>query len=41
MTFTTRPLSPVLGAELIGFDASAPYTPETVAAIAFSIPRIS
>ena len=33
MTFTTRPLSPVLGAELIGFDASAPYTPETVAAL--------
>lgn len=33
MTFQTRRLSPMLGAELIGFDASKPYTPETVAAL--------
>jgi len=33
MTFQTKRLSPMLGAELIGFDASKPYTPETVAAL--------
>jgi len=33
MTFQTRRLSPVLGAELIGFDPSQAYTPETVAAL--------
>lgn len=33
MTFEVRRISPMLGAELIGFDASAPYTPETVAAL--------
>jgi len=33
MTFQTKRLSPVLGAELIGFDAGKPYTPETVAAL--------
>lgn len=33
MTFQVKRLSPVLGAELIGFDPAAPYTPETVAAL--------
>jgi alpha-ketoglutarate-dependent taurine dioxygenase len=33
MTFQVKRLSPVLGAELVGFDPAAPYTPETVAAL--------
>jgi alpha-ketoglutarate-dependent taurine dioxygenase len=33
MTFQTERLSPMLGAELVGFDASKPYAPETVAAL--------
>jgi len=33
MTFQVKRISPVLGAELIGFDASQPYTPATVAAL--------
>ncbi len=33
MTFQVKRISPMLGAELIGFDASQPYTPETMAAL--------
>ena len=33
MTLQIKRISPLMGAELVGFDAAAPYTPETVAAL--------